>query len=215
KIVVHPKNPNIVYVGALGRLYGPSEERGLFKTTDGGEHWEKVLYVNDKTGVIDVQMNPADPETLLVAAWERQRDEFDSHPGSEVPLVDGYDGYDHIKKWGPGSGLYRTTDGGKTFKKVTAGLPTVGLGRVGIDWYRKDPQTVFAIVDCEKIGMGLPPSDVWMGVLGENAGDGGAKLNEITNDSPAAKAGLNGGDVVKAFAKKDLKTYQEFDEAIY
>ena len=69
---VHPKDPDIVYVGALGRLYGPSEERGLFKTTDGGKTWNKVLFVDDKTGVIDLRMNPADPETLLVATYERR-----------------------------------------------------------------------------------------------------------------------------------------------
>src|SRR5947199_122052 len=82
-----------VYVGALGRLYGPSEERGVFKTTDGGKTWEKVLFLDDRTGIIDMQINPAEPETLLAAAWERRRDGFDSHPG-EVPLEDGYDGYD-------------------------------------------------------------------------------------------------------------------------
>src|SRR5207244_5682630 len=83
RIAIHPSNPDIVYVGALGRLYGPSEERGVFKTTDGGKTWAKVFYLDDKTGVIDMQMNPANPETLLVAAWERKRDGFDSHPGAE------------------------------------------------------------------------------------------------------------------------------------
>src|SRR5438034_437199 len=123
KIIVHPKDPNIVYVGALGRLYGPNPERGLFKTTNGGQTWEKIFYVDEKTGVIDMRMNPAEPEMLLVAMWERQRDEFDSHVG-QPPPAEGYDGYDPVKKWGPGSGIYRTTDGGRTFHKVTKGLPT-------------------------------------------------------------------------------------------
>src|SRR5947199_4215939 len=82
KIVIHPKTPDIVYVGALGRLYGPSEERGLYKTSDGGKSWERVLHVDDKTGVIDIRMHPSDPETLLVATWERQRDGFDTHAGA-------------------------------------------------------------------------------------------------------------------------------------
>src|SRR5438270_12646865 len=120
RIVVHPKDPNIVYVGALGRLYGPNEERGLYKTTDGGQNWQKVLSIDDKTGIIDLKMNPADPETLLVAAWERRRDEFDSHRG-DPPVQDGYDAYDPEVKWGAGAGIYKTTDGGKTFHKVTAG----------------------------------------------------------------------------------------------
>ncbi len=138
RVVVHPKDPNIVYVGALGRLYGPNEERGLFKTTDGGKTWNKVLYIDDRTGIIDVKMNPADPETLLVAAWERKRDEFDSHRG-DPPVQDGYDAYDPDVKWGKGAGIYKTTDGGKTFHKITKGLPTVPLGRIGFDYYRKDP----------------------------------------------------------------------------
>src|ERR1051326_2443362 len=81
RIAVHPKNPEIVYVGAVGRLYGPSEERGVFKSIDGGKNWERVLFVDDKTGVIDLTMSPADPETLFAATWERQRDGFDSHRG--------------------------------------------------------------------------------------------------------------------------------------
>src|SRR5262249_9915809 len=167
RIVIHPTNPNVVYVGALGRLYGPSEERGVFKTTDGGEHWEKVLFIDDKTGIIDLQMNPSDPETLLAAAWERRRDEFDSHPGNELPPAEGYDRYDPIKKWGAGGGIYRTTDGGKHWHRVSEGLPGNPTGRIGLDFYRKDPKTVFAVVDCENIGKGPPP--VWLGIQGEDA----------------------------------------------
>jgi photosystem II stability/assembly factor-like uncharacterized protein len=208
RVVIHPKDPNIVYVGVLGRLYGPSEERGLYKTTDGGKTWNRILYVDDKTGVIDVQMHPTDPETLLVATWERQRDGYDSHRG-EPPLVDGYDAYDPIKKWGPGSGIYKTTDGGKNFKKLTAGLPAVPMGRIGLDFYRKNPNEVFAIIDCEKIGMGTPP--VYLGIQGEDAE--GARLKEITPNGPAAKAELKPGDVVKAVDKKEVKSYEQFVEA--
>src|SRR5262249_23837015 len=76
---IHPTNPDIVYVGALGRLYGPSEERGLYRTTDGGKTWERLLFVDDKTGVIDVQINPKKPDILLAATYERQRDGYDSN----------------------------------------------------------------------------------------------------------------------------------------
>src|SRR5262249_28819422 len=93
RIAIHPKNPDIVYVGALGRLWGPNEERGLYKTTDGGKTWTKVLSIDDKTGVIDVQVHPTDPEILLVATWERLRDGFDSHTGTGRPHADGYDRY--------------------------------------------------------------------------------------------------------------------------
>src|SRR5207249_7460441 len=117
KIAVHPTDPNTVYVGALGRLYGPNPERGVFKTTDGGQHWDKVLFIDERTGIIDLVMHPTDPNTLIAAAWERWRDGHDSHPGSNPP--EGYDGYDPMKKWGPGAGLYKSTDGGQTWTKLT------------------------------------------------------------------------------------------------
>jgi len=212
RIVVHPKDPDVVYVGALGRLYGPNEERGLFKTTDGGETWEKILYIDETTGVIDVEMHPKDPDTLIVSTWERQRDEFDSHRG-EPSLEDGYNLYDPIRKWGPGSGLYKTTDGGKTFRKLTQGLPTSNLGRVDVDFFRKDPDVVYAIVDSEKIGMGTPPNRTFLGVRGED-GEGGAKLLAVTPNSPAAKAGLKEGDVVTSIDGKPIETYASLTETL-
>src|SRR5205085_10355587 len=130
------------------------------------------------------------------ATWERQSDGYDSHRG-EPPLPDGYDAYDPVKKWGPGSGIYKTTDGGKSWKKLANGLPSSPMGRVGLSSYRKDPNVVYAIIDCQKIGMGTPPSRLWLGVQGENA-EKGAKLTAITPESPAAKAGLKAGDVVTA-----------------
>jgi photosystem II stability/assembly factor-like uncharacterized protein len=137
-IKIHPTDPETVWVGALGRLWGPNPERGLYKTTDGGAKWERVLYVDAKTGVIDIAVHPSDPNTLLVATYERERDIYCSN--------------DPSKKWGPGSALYRTADGGKTFTKVTQGLPSGLLGRIGLDWYRKDPNVVYAIVESEAIG---------------------------------------------------------------
>jgi photosystem II stability/assembly factor-like uncharacterized protein len=200
KVAVHPKDPNTVYVGALGRLYGPNAERGLFKTTNGGESWDKVLYVDDKTGVIDIAMHPTEPDTLLVAMYERQRD--------------GFDGNDPAKKWGPGAGLHKTTDGGKTWKKLTKGLPTCQLGRIGLDYYRKDPNVVYAIVESEKIGMGTPPSDVYAGLQGENAAGDGARLTQVVDGGPAAQAGLKTGDVVTALGDKSVKNWEDLAAAI-
>jgi photosystem II stability/assembly factor-like uncharacterized protein len=215
KILIHPRDPNTVYVGTLGRLYGPSsDDRGLFKTTDGGKSWQRILYVDDKTGVIDMRMQPDAPDTLLVAMWERQRDEFDSHRG-EPALVDGYDAYDPIKKWGPGSGLHKTTDGGKSFRKLTNGLPTSPLGRVGLDFYQKDPKTVYAIIDCQNIGMGPPPKQIYLGVSGDDLPDnGGVKVTEIVEETAAVKAGLKVGDVLKALDKKPLANTFAWMEAV-
>ena len=200
KILIHPKDPNTVYVGALGRLYGPSLERGLYKTTDGGKTWSRVLYVDFRTGVIDMRMNPSDPESLIVATYDRQRDEFDVN--------------EPARRWGPGSGLYKTKDGGKTFAKLSNGLPKCNLGRVGLDWYAKDPRVVFAIVESEKNGTGTPPANAagggYLGITGSNRED--ATLATVVDAGPAYKAGLRRGDTVVAVDDKEMKTYTALSE---
>ncbi len=199
RILVHPRNPDVVYVGALGRLYGPNPDRGLFKTTDGGKTWNKVLFVDDKTGVIDMRMHPSDPETLLVATYERERDLYDTN--------------DPSKKWGPGGGLYKTTDGGKTFKKLKQGLPTAQLGRIGLDWYRKDPNVVFAIIESEKIGMGppgaKPAGNGYLGIAARTEEDK-TEITTVAPDSPGAKAGLKVGDALLAVGDQPVRDYREF-----
>jgi photosystem II stability/assembly factor-like uncharacterized protein len=200
KIIIHPKDPNTVYVGALGRLYGPSEERGLFKTTDGGATWQKVHYIDDKTGVIDMRMHPTDPNTLIIATWERLRDGFDGFFGQ----FEG-DQYGPLKNHTPGTGIYKTTDGGKTWKKLTAGLPSAKLGRIGLDWYKKDPNYVYVIIDSEKVGTSTAG---YIGVTGENA-PGGSKVTQVTADAPAAKAGLKVGDVITSLSGQPVKDYDD------
>ncbi len=213
KIAIHPTDANTVYVGALGRLYGSNEERGLFKTTDGGATWSKCLYIDDRTGIIDLQLHPTDPNTIIVAAWERLRDGFDSWPGNEVPMPEGYDGYDPIRKWGPGSGLYKSTDAGQSWKKLTVGLPTSQLGRIGLDWYRKDPNILYAIIDCENIGKGPAPLNVlWGGVATDK--DGKAVISQVYPKSPAARGGLLVGDVVESIGDSAIRTFDEIIEVL-
>ena len=114
-VIVDPKNSNIVYVAALGHVYAPSAERGIYRTTDGGATWQKVLFVNDKTGGIDVVFDPQNPNTLFAAMWEVYRTPWSLNSG------------------GPGSGLYRSTDGGSTWKRLEGhGLPEGLLGRIGV-----------------------------------------------------------------------------------
>lgn len=210
RIVIHPTDPNIVYVGALGRLYGPNAERGVFKTTDGGQSWEKVLFIDENTGIIDLRMHPEDPNTLIAAAWERQRDGYDSWPTSEVPIPDGYNLYDPVKKWGPGSGLYKTTDGGRTWRKLTEGLPTSPMGRIGLDWYRKNPNVVYAIIDCQDIAKGPRPLNVHLGAVGQDI-DGEARIVQVMPNSPAEKSGLRVGDVL---AGVDEQRITHFDQLL-
>jgi photosystem II stability/assembly factor-like uncharacterized protein len=128
RIVIHPTNPDIVYVAAMGHLWSPNEERGVFKTTDGGRTWTKVLYVNDQTGAIDLVVNRKHPDTLYAAMYDVQRRPW--------KLIEG----------GERSGIFKTTDGGKTWKKLTGGLPAK-QGRIGLDIYQKNPEILYAITE--------------------------------------------------------------------
>src|SRR5439155_2177510 len=105
RIVIHPTDPNTLYVAAVGRLWGPSKERGVYKSTDGGKTWSNVLFINEDTGVTDIAMDHQSPGTLIAAAYQRRRTVF------------GFNGS------GPGSGVYKTTDGGASWKKLEKGLP--------------------------------------------------------------------------------------------
>ncbi|HYV36570.1 MAG TPA: hypothetical protein VE988_12735, partial [Gemmataceae bacterium] len=183
KILIHPTNPNIVYVGALGRCYGPNAERGLFKTTDGGQSWTKIFYKDDKTGVIDMAMHPSDPNTILVAMYERLRDGHDRYLGKGLP--EPYDAYDPIVRFGANAGIYKTTDGGKSFAKMTDGLPTCKLGRIGLDYHRKDPNIVYAVVDCENIGKGNPGK--------KDVGPDDKKKIDVPAEEEAPQMGGGGG----------------------
>ncbi len=129
KIVIDPRNSDVVYVAAQGPLWAPGGDRGLYKTTDGGQNWHKVLNISENTGVTDVVLDPRHPDVLLAAAYQRRRHVW--------TLING----------GPESALHRSTDGGKTWTKVKAGLPDVDLGRIGLAVAPSEPDTVYAIVE--------------------------------------------------------------------
>ncbi len=136
RVLIDPKDPDIVYVAALGHLWGVNEERGLFKTTDGGKTWEKVLYLDERTGVTDIVMDPQNSNILYAAAHERLRDLFDAG--------------DPVNQWGPKAGIYVTMDGGKTWTKASKGLPKEEMGRIGLSTARSKPGTVYALVSTKK-----------------------------------------------------------------
>jgi len=135
RILIHPTNANVVYVAAQGHLWGSNEERGLFKSTDGGKTWQKVLYINPDTGVTDIAMDPQNPDTIYAAAYQRRRTVFGMNGG------------------GPGSAIWRTTDGGAHWTKLANGLPKGEMGRIALDVYRRDGNVVYALVESEEPGL--------------------------------------------------------------
>jgi len=129
KVVVHPTNPDIVFTAQMGNLFGDNNDRGIFKTTDGGTTWQKVLFVSDSTGGIDLVINPAKPDTLYAAMWERVRR------------------HNRRTYGGATSAIYRSYDGGANWTKLTNGLPSgSNVGRIGIDISRSSPSILYAVV---------------------------------------------------------------------
>ncbi len=132
RIVVHPTNPNVVWVAALGAAWRTNPERGLYKTTDGGQSWRLVKFISDRAGFIDVSIHPTDANILWAASWDRIRGPY------------------FLRGGGPGSALWKSTDGGETWTKVEGGgLPTTTLGRIGIDISRSNPDYIYLMVEAD------------------------------------------------------------------
>ncbi|MCV6629294.1 MAG: hypothetical protein OIF50_05490 [Flavobacteriaceae bacterium] len=131
RVIVHPNNPDIVWVGAIGSAWGSSHHRGVYKTIDGGKSWKKILYVNDKTGVADMVLDPSNPNKILVAMWEYYRKPWFMESG------------------GVGSAIYMTIDGGDNWRKLDAsnGLPNETLGRIGIAFAKSNPNVIYANIE--------------------------------------------------------------------
>ena len=152
RVRVHPDDPGTAYVAALGNLWKANPERGVFKTIDGGRSWEKVLFIDDVTGVVDLAMDPSDPNTLYAAAYQRMRRTWGFNGG------------------GPGSGIYKTTDGGASWTELTGGLPEGDKGRIGLAVAPSNPNVVYATVEHAKAG-GVYRSD--------NGGASWTKVNTL------------------------------------
>ncbi len=143
RIIVHPTNPDIVFVAGLGHPYGANEMRGVFRTTNGGKSWEKVFYINHNTGAIQIEFDPTNPQVLYADMWEHQ----------EGP-------WENAAFAGPNSGLYKSTDGGTTWRQLTNGLPGAaqGLGRIGFGIANSNSKRLYATVDARQNG-GIYRSD--------------------------------------------------------
>ncbi len=137
KILIDPRDSNVVYVAAQGPLWGPGGDRGLYKTTDGGKTWKKVLEISDNTGVSEVHLDPREPDTLYAAAYQRRRHVW--------TLIDG----------GPESAIHKSTDGGATWRKLSKGLPSEEMGRIGLAVSPVDPDVLYAIVEAREDAGGV------------------------------------------------------------
>jgi photosystem II stability/assembly factor-like uncharacterized protein len=152
EIAVHPSNPEIVLVGAQGALHGPSQDRGVYKSVDGGATWKKTLYVDENTGVSALSMDMTNPRILYAATWQHRR-----YPWK-------------VESGGPGCAIWKSTDGGETWNKIIDGLPKE-MGKIGVTVSRANPNRVYAIIEAEKSKAGLYRSD-----------DGGKKWNQMSSD---------------------------------
>ena len=163
-VLIDPRDSNIVYVSAIGPLWSSGGERGLYKTTDGGKTWKAVLTISPETGVTDVAMDPKSPDVLYAAAYQRRR--------AVGQLIGG----------GPESGLYKSVDGGTKWAKLTKGLPTVDVGRIGVAINWKNPKTVYALVTAQRGQGGFFRSD-----------DAGASWTRVGRSAPGGGGGRAGG----------------------
>lgn len=167
RIVIHPGDPQTVYVAALGHIWGANEERGLYRTRDGGETWERIHFVSDSAGFVDVAMHPDDPDVMLASSWERVRGPW------------------FLQSGGPGSALWKTTDGGDTWTEVEGGgFPETMKGRIGIAYAPGDPDVVYALVEAED-----PESDSDDAEADEEAAAEGAEGEEAEEEAEDGAGG--------------------------
>src|SRR6185503_12565511 len=142
RVAVHPKDANTVFVAAIGKMYAANPERGVFRSRDGGKTWTKVLFKNNDVGAVDVVIDLNNPQIVFAALWNTRRPPWFTYAPTN----------------GPGGGLYKSTDGGTTWKQITKGLPPDGIGRSGIAIAPSDPKRVYAVIDCLLPEAGAAPA---------------------------------------------------------
>lgn len=193
RIRVHPKNSDIVYVAATGHEWTPNEERGLYKTTDGGRTWEKILYIDEMTGVFDLVLDPKKPNTIYCTTWERMRLKWNDPRTYETTR---------------NSAIWKSTNGGKTWEKIVNGLPEANkLGRIGIDIAAGNPDALYALVDNYEVAYPAEPGqldsygrqrqDVIKGATVYKTENGGKNWKQVSGLTP------------------DMKTYMERHSSTY
>jgi hypothetical protein len=146
-VIIHPENPDIVYVAAVGHLWGKNQERGLYKTVDAGKNWEKSLFISDSVGVVDIVMDPSDSRILYAAAYGRMRGRYSRSEAEEVEILEG-------------SGVYKTTDAGKNWVKLTGGIPSRRVGRIGLAVSPANPEKIYALVERAPYELNLDMADI-------------------------------------------------------
>ncbi|MCG3128220.1 MAG: hypothetical protein CHACPFDD_03097 [Phycisphaerae bacterium] len=168
RIAVHPKNPDVCLVAALGHLWGPNKERGVYKTSDGGKTWRAVLQIDENTGACDVVIDPQNPDNVFAAMYMRRRSPWSYQSG------------------GPQGGIYRSRDGGETWTKLASGLPAQ-TGRIGLDIFAADPRIVMAVIESDLGGWGIDPFDDRSKAGGVfRSEDGGETWARVFDRSPRA-----------------------------
>lgn len=177
RIAVDPKNPNVVFVAAIGHLYAPSADRGVFRSMDGGKSWKKVLFKNENVGAVEVVIDPTNSNVIYAGLWNTRRPPW----------------YTYRPSNGPGGGIFKSTDGGNTWKELTNGLPKVNIGKCGIAVSAANPRRVYAVVDCLEVDTTAAAAPAGGGGRGGAAAqpvqsaffrsdDGGANWTKMSSD---------------------------------
>lgn len=200
RIIVHPRDPDVVWVAALGHLYSRNEERGVYRTADGGRTWERVLYTGPTVGAVDLVMSPDDPDLLYAAMYDKERFPW------------------HLEEGGPGSGIYRSRDGGRTWARLEGGLPSGNIGRIGLDIFRANPRILYAVVEnvnprpaapgAAPGGRGAGPQRRVVGgevYRSENGGDTWRKMNRA-DDNVGGKAAYS-FNLIRVDPRDDQRVY--------